>query len=413
MTMKLRNRLIALVCLMIFLTLGAALFFGTGRNKPFAVILFVTDNLDPSSLTATRIFSGGGVSRLQFEDFPQVALCRNAANDFAVPDGASASTAIASGVRANRRCLGTAPDGAKLSNILEDAAAKGRSTGLLTAGPLTAPTAAAYYAKTADSADRKEILNQFVNHTPYDLTACLWEESPEAPAAALKPLSDKGSVIVRTVQELDSRPFWKKDPILAILPASGLSSGKAGEVVQDGGSLSDLVRIAIRNLQSNRRGYLLVVDDPLVGIRASGNDAEAMFGEILALDQAVATARRYAGANALVLVTGRQSLGGPVMNGYPFLRDKGISVIAMNNEGSPSICWATGPGFAPDQSVPAKGQKNLPDRIGILSQPSAFTQPVASGTAADVLCFGAGQGSERLRGFLDLTDIHRTISDAL
>ena len=122
MTMKLRNRLIALVCLLIFLTLGAGLFFGTGRNKPFAVILFVTDNLDPSVLTAVRIFSGGGDSRLQMEDFPNLALCRNAANDFAVPDGASSSTAIASGVRTNRRSLGTSPDGSKLSNLLEEAA---------------------------------------------------------------------------------------------------------------------------------------------------------------------------------------------------------------------------------------------------------------------------------------------------
>jgi len=413
MTMKLRNRLIALVCLLIFLTLGAGLIFGTGRNKPFAVILFVTDNLDPSVLTAVRIFSGGGDSRLQMEDFPNLALCRNAANDFAVPDGSASTTAIASGVRTNRRSLGTAPDGSKLSNLLEEAALRGRSTGLVTVGPITSPTAAAFFAKTADSADRKDILSQFVNHQPYDLTACLWDETLNPSASALKPLTDKGAVIARGIGELDSRPFWKKDPILALLSPSSLSAGKSGEVTTGEGTLSDLVRIAIRNLQSNGRGYLLVVDDPLVGIRASNNDAEAMFGELQSLDQAVATARRYAGENALIVITGRQSLGGPVMNGYPFLRDKGISVIAMNNEGAPSVCWSTGPGFAPDSSPQSKLSKGTSERVGILSQPAAFIQPTASGTAGDVLCFGAGQGSEKIRGFLNLTDVHKVMSNAL
>jgi alkaline phosphatase len=138
-----------------------------------------------------------------------------------------------------------------------------------------------------------------------------------------------------------------------------------------------------------------------------------MFGELQSLDQAVATARRYAGENALIVVTGRQSLGGPVMNGYPFLRDKGISVIAMSNEGAPSVCWSTGPGFAPEPSPQPRLSKGTSERVGILSQPAAFIQPTASGTAGDVLCFGVGQGSEKIRGFLNLTDVHKVMSNAL
>ena len=92
MTMKLRNRLIALVCLVLFLTLGAGLFLTSSARKPFAVILFVSDNLEPSALAAARIFGGVGDSRLQMEDFPNLALFRNPANDYSVPDAASAST---------------------------------------------------------------------------------------------------------------------------------------------------------------------------------------------------------------------------------------------------------------------------------------------------------------------------------
>jgi alkaline phosphatase len=39
--------------------------------------------------------------------------------------------------------------------------------------------------------------------------------------------------------------------------------------------------------------------------------------------------------------------------------------------------------------------------------------PTAVGTAGDVLAIGIGQGSEKLHGFLDLTEIHTVIKDAL
>jgi hypothetical protein len=47
--------------------------------------------------------------------------------------------------------------------------------------------------------------------------------------------------------------------------------------------------------------------------------------------------------------------------------------------------------------------------VGILSQPTAYSLPQAVGVAGDVLALGSGHGSEKLKGFLDLTDVHRVI----
>ena len=116
MTMKLRNRLIALVCLIFFLFIGAALFLTTTNRKPFAIILFTADNISASNLAAARLFTGGGNARLNIEDFPNTAIARNAANDFSVPDKASASTAIMSGDRVNRGSLCMNPAGTPLSS---------------------------------------------------------------------------------------------------------------------------------------------------------------------------------------------------------------------------------------------------------------------------------------------------------
>jgi alkaline phosphatase len=430
MTMKLRNRLIALVCLIFFLSIGAGLFLTTTKRKPFAIILFTADNIVPNNLAAARIFSGGGDGRLQIEGFPFSAVARNAANDYSVPDTASASTAIAAGQRVNRGALCMNPSGAPLSSLLEDASMSGRATGLLTTGSISGPSAAACYSKTQTFADTNSIRTQFINHQPFDLVAggaseefiASMNDNHQNRASKVresKPSDEIGYAVVHSISELEKQPFWKRVPTLGVLTPSSLSQGEFGEGNADAPSLSDLVRIAIRNLQSNSKGYLLVVDDPMIGADAAANDAESMFRRLIAFDRAVGTARRYAGDNALIIVTGRENIGGMNLNGYPFLKDKGISVLAMNNDGYPSLCWATGPGFAMEKpaadsrSVKTNSQSVSTSAIGILSQPSGFRLPGAVGTAGDVLSLGSGPGSEKLHGFIDLTEIHRIISEAL
>ena len=425
MSMKLRNRLIALVCLIFFLSIGAALFLTTTNRKPFAVIVFVADNISPSNLTATRLFSGGGDARLHLEDFQNTAISRNPANDYSVPDAAAASTAIAAGKRVNRDALCMTPSGTSLTSLLEEAMTQGRATGLLSTGKLTAPTTAVFYSKTPNAGDTNTILTQFANHHPFDFvvggggeeTIPFLENHNSQKGVKTTELTQSGTrpyAIIRSVADLENQPFWKKIPTLAILPIASLSQNGFGEGNPEAPSLSDLVRIAVRNLQSNGKGYLLVIDDPMIGDAALSNDAESMLGRILSFDRAIATARRYAGENALVIVTGRENIGGISLNGYPFLRDKGISVLALNNGGYPSICWSTGPGFAPEKMTgSSSSSKTNSSTLGILTQPAAFKLPSSVGTAEDVLSLGTGPGSEKIHGFIDLTVIHSIIKEAL
>ena len=424
MTMKLRNRMIALVCLILFLGLGAALFLNTTAKKPFAVILFVADNINPTALTAARLFGGGGDARLQIEEFPNTALSRNPANDFSVPEAASASSSIAAGKHVNRGSLCTDPSGTKLPSLLEEAALGGRSTGLLTTGEITGTTASAYYAKSLDAKNRADLLAQFLKHAPFDFVAGGGAQDFKATGAGvtnnpsektnmppLNQLGGKEIITLYSMTELENLPFWKRLPVLAPLSEGPLAPARFAEGNTNSPSLSDLVRMAIRNLQSNSRGYLLVVDDPMIAAAAAANDAETMFTRLLAFDEAVGTARRYAGAEALIVVTGRENIGGVQLNGYPLLKDKGVAILALNNQGYPSLCWSTGPGYDSEKnSTIAKPKKNSP---GILTQPTAYALPSGVGVAGDVLSLGVGRGSESLHGFLDLTDVHKVIRDSL
>ena len=63
---------------------------------------------------------------------------------------------------------------------------------------------------------------------------------------------------------------------------------------------------------------------------ASQNEGERMLRELVALDEAVATALSFAGADSLILVVGKQSIGGLRLNGYPFRDDKGVAVVGIN-----------------------------------------------------------------------------------
>ena len=400
MTMKLRNRLIALICLIIFLGLGAGLFMTTTARKPFAVILFVADNISPSSLSAVRLFSGGGDARLAIEEFPNTALSRNAAADYSVPDSASASTQIASGKRVNKGIL-SMDGGRKLSSLLEDAAATGRSTGIVTTGSLFAPSVAAFYAKTPDAGNKPDIAAQFRAHTPIDFTLV---DNVDLQGGKEGDVAPSGVTFLHGLTEIESRPFWKRVPVLGVIRTGQESTSP---------SLSDLVRVAISQLQTNRKGYFLVVDDPMIAAAAAKNKGEQMLGRLLALDQAVSTARKYAGQDALIIVTGRENVGGLQLNGYPFLHDKGVAILAMNNQGYPSLSWSTGPGFASEgTNTPGRSGKTNP-QLGILAQPAAYPLPDAVGTAGDVLSAGTGPGSSKIHGFLDLTDLHRIIGEAL
>lgn len=421
--MKLRNLLLALFCLLGFAGFGFLYVTNWVVQRPFGIVLFVSDGMVSRHLTAARLYEQGADHHLALEALPNVALVSNFAHDFAVPDASAAATALATGVKVNHRALGMAPGGATLKNICDFARAEGRGVGLVTSGALTAPGAAAYYAHTADARDTSAIAVQFLQAPLFDVVlgggaADFLPKSKGGQRAderdLLAELQASGRGLVRTKAALEEAPNYKQG-LVGFFSNGAMAYSNQIESGSGQPSLADMVRRSIECLQTNRKGYVLIVDASLVGAAAERNEGERVITETLALDRAIGTAVRYAGEKSLVVAVGRHATGGMNLNGYPLTQDHGVALLGTNASGQPTITWATGPnGPAPSPATPAPSTADAPPKpAGARNEPAAFQTPSALNSAEDVIAIGQGPGSEKLHGFLDNTDIFKILKDAL
>jgi len=407
-----RNRLLALVCLLVFLAGGVLYYVNWVVQRPFAVILFLSENFNASTLTATRIYEDEKHHRLEVEKFPHLALLTTQANDFAVADAASAAGAVATGQKPNNRTLRLEAGRTPLPSLLDLARKAGRTTGLVSNTSLTDATVAAFYANTGDPLDFENIGLQLVETADINVLfgGGAADFLPETKNGRRKDgrdllleMRNKGFDVVRNQQELESTPLWRAPKSVGLFSMGDLAFADEVQVSASQPSLADLVLQAILMLQYNPKGYLLVVHAGLSGKASAQNAGERTLKEMAALDQAVAVARKYAGEKALIIVAGTESTGGLRLNGYSFRNDKGAAILGINAQGVPSLTWSTGPG---------SGQTTTPNGMSH-TEPSAFTTAAAIGTAEDAIAVSAGPGSEALNGFRDNTDVFHTIQKGL
>jgi alkaline phosphatase len=404
--MRLRNQLLALLIFAGFLALGAFYIRYWTAKRPFGIIIFVSDGMISRHLAAARLYSGGADERLNLErHFPNLALVRNDGMQFAVPDSAAAATAIATGRKSRHRTLSMDEAGVALPTILELAQKAGRNAGLVTTDRFTEASTAAFFAHTKDSTLRDPLAAALITQTGMKvlLGGGMGDFLPTDAGGfrtdkqnLMAGLTGKTWDVVRTKAELESAAPYRDGALLGLFAPGALSTGKQREAGSNAEpSLSDMVRRAIQCLETDRDGYVLVVDETMISRAAMINDGEMLLRETVELDKAIETAIQYAGERSLVVAVGRNSTGGFALNGYPLRQDKGIALLGPTPEGTPAITWATGP-----------NAKDAP-------QPSAHTVPAALGNAEDVIAVGRGLGAEKIRGFIDSTAIFDLLRDSL
>ena len=403
--MRLRNNLLALGILILFLAFGVLYVRFWVVQRPFGIILFVSDGFVTRHLTAARLYADGAGHRLEIErHFPHTALVRTDTVRFAVPDAASVTSAYATGKMARHHTAGIDEAGRSVASILELARKEGRAVGLVTNGRLTGSAAAAFYAHTADAEDGPALAMALLSAPRFQvlLGGGRADFIPEKSGGARRDGADLLSVLdgarwelVRGRTELEAASSYRKGTLFGLFADGAFDYSKKREVALAQPSLSDLTRRAIECLQTNRRGYVLVVDETLVSQACVETSGEHLLRETLELDQAIGTAVRYAGEKSLIVGVGRASIGGFALSGFPLRQDRGLALLGPTPEGNPYITWATGP------NGDASGE------------PAARNSPGGVNTAEDVIAIARGLGAERVRGFLDSTEIFPLLRDAL
>jgi alkaline phosphatase len=283
---------------------------------------------------------------------------------------------------------------------------------LISNASLTDATPAAFYAKTSDPLDYMTIARQLAENPVIDvlLGGGAADFLPTSQSGRrqdgrdlLNEMREKGYDIALTQAELEQMPLWRSPKTIGLFGMGNLSFVDEVTVAATQPSLAAMVRYAIKMLQYNQRGYLLVVDAALAGKSGTQNEGERTLRELLALDNAVREAKTYAGDKALIIVAGKRNVGGLRLNGYPFRNDKGAGLLGTNAQGVPSITWSTGP---------ESGTRVTPEGP-VSTEPAASKRAAAIGTAEDAVVVATGPGSEKIHGFIDNTDLFRIIEKGL
>ena len=403
MSTKTRNKVIFLTCILAFLGVGFALYRQWVDRKPFAVILFVADGLTPSNLAAARLFNGGADFRFNMESMPNMALASPRAKDYAVADAAAAATSIATGQEVNRGALALSPGGQPLETILQLARREGRAAGLVSDTPLTDATAAAFFARASDARDPEALALQLLEDGMPDVMlgggGVLLTPQQQGGARRdgrdlLLEMRQRGFDIARTKAELESTPGWRAPQLFGVFAEGDLAVAEEQAKYPTQPRLADLVQKAIELLQFNARGYLLVVNAGSTGRALEQRQAETLFRQLRELDDAVQTARDYAGKNTLLVVAGLGNPGGLRLNAFSFAPDRGIAVLGPSPAGAAAVSWS--------DSEKAGGNDAFQNQ-------ALRPEPVAE----DVLVMASGPGAEKSVGFQLLAKLHTLIAESL
>ena len=259
-SMKWRNQLLALFCLILFFGFGVFYFRYWVIQKPFGIILIVTEGLHPQTLATARAQAEAKGGKLAIDSFSNVALLHFSSAGSPQPDAAVIASAFATGQRVPRGAISTDEAGRPLQSLLALARASGRMTGLVTDGRLTAPSSAAFYGHALSATKWEDLARQLVEESEVDLI--LGGGSSDFLPDSLggrRPAGDDllagarsaGYEDVQTLAQLEAVPRWRRAQIFGLF-GDEVAFTQQHLSITNRPTLADLVRHAIELLQYSR-----------------------------------------------------------------------------------------------------------------------------------------------------------------
>lgn len=268
------------------------------------VIVLIPDGCSQSMVTLARWYKNGPLAL----DAVQAGAVKTHSASSLVTDSAAAATALACGVKTANGVVGAAAPAAlqrispcqPLATVLEAAKHSGRSAGLVVTDDIYGATPASFAAHAASRQADDDIAEQLV-YQDLDVV-CGGGRARFLPIQAGGQRADGEDLLavlkargVRVVETADALRQVTAGKVWALLsPGPMALEIDRGAVQPEQPTLAEMTAKAISLLQSNPRGFFLLVEGSQVDKADHVNDAAAAVREFLAFDEAAAVALAYA-----------------------------------------------------------------------------------------------------------------------
>lgn len=273
-------------------------------GPPRVIILMIGDGMGFEVVRAARLYTG---AELSFERFPFQGSVNTFPAGGDVTDSASAATSMATGRKVGVGVISQSipGDGSDLPTLLEEQAALGKRTGLVTTSYLTDATIAAMAAHEPTRDNREEIANDYLYQTRPNLLfggggRGLTPE--EALEAGYVTITDRAGL-----QALD-------------LNALEYVSGLFGETYMpyeldglgDYPHLNEMTAAALDLLEEDPDGFFLLVEGGRIDHGEHINDLPRAIAEVMEFSNTVDLVMRWAAerTDTLIIVTADHETGG-------------------------------------------------------------------------------------------------------
>lgn len=438
----------------------------TIKQKPFTVnirtaknvILFIGDGVSLSSTAATRVYLGGEDVYTAYDKFQHFGLSKTYCVDRQVPDGASAATALLTGVKNNFGVIGLSPNVTRgqctysssevLHNIVKWAQDAGKATGIVTTASVTDATSAAAYAqspnrdwendKAIPSGCRgkvTDIADQLVNSPVGSKLKVIlgggrrnFITTTTTDEEGTKGVRQDGRNLIKEWvtkrSKLGSAKYvWNKSQLSSINPLTtsyllglfeptdmmyNLDVIAKGKQSQEP-TLQEMTRTAIKILKRTTRGFFLLIEGGLIDNAHHSNLARKAIDETAEFSKAVDVARNLTSQDDTLIVVTADHSNVMTLAGYPPLRNNifGLTTFfGADNLPYETLSYANGPGYA--QTYDQTGRRDLTnDNFGDINRLYSATAPLKSAThgGEDVGVYANGPWAHLFTGSYEQNEI--------
>lgn len=289
-------------------------------GKPKYVFLFIGDGMAmPQRMVAEDFSRSTGKGCLEINNFPYHGTTRTKSAGDLITDSAAAATAIACGEKTKNGRLGISADGKrKLESVAKVAKRNGKKVGIITSVTINHATPGGFYANRMSRGEYYEI--------GLDLIASGFDYF--GGGAVAKP-DDKKSPLYRgniytLAQKAGYTVVSDRAGLMALKPGGKvLARGTDGylpgyidrKYYPEVPTLADFTAKGIE-LLDNPNGFFMMVESGAIDLAGHANEAATNLFEVLALDEAVKVALKFAEKHpdeTLIVVTGDHETGGMTM----------------------------------------------------------------------------------------------------